>query len=94
MFSRTGELSQLERQIDRAIRELDNHPVGSEDYVRTLDVVTKLHKMKEEEKPSSLSRDTMAIVGANLIGIIMIIKHEHVNVITSRALNLILRSRI
>ena len=94
MFSRTGESSQLERQIDRAIRELDNHPVGSEDYVRAVDVVVKLHRLKEEEKPSSLSKDTMAIVGANLMGIIMIIKHEHVNVITSKALNLILRSRI
>lgn len=94
MFSKTGGLSQLERQIDRAIRELDNHPVGSEDYVRTVDVVVKLHRMKEEEKPSSLSKDTMAIVGANLFGIIMILKHEYAHPITSKALNLILRSRV
>ena len=94
MFSRTGESSQLERQIDRAIRELDNHPVGSQDYVRAVDVVVKLHRMKEEEKSSPVSKDTLAIIGANLLGIIMIIKHEHVNVITSRALNLILKSRI
>ena len=94
MFSRTGESIQLERQIDRAIRELDNHPVGSQDYVRAVDVVVKLHRMKEEEKSSPVSKDTLAIIGANLLGIIMIIKHEHVNVITSRALNLILKSRI
>jgi hypothetical protein len=93
MFFRTGEPTLLDRATDKAIRALDNHQIGSQDYVKTLDSVIKLHKMKEEEKPSSVSRDTLIIAGTNLLGIIMIIRHEHVNVIASKAMNLVLKPR-
>jgi hypothetical protein len=46
-----------------------------------------------QNKKTSVSKDTLATVGANLIGILMVIKHEHVNVITSRAMNLLMRPR-
>lgn len=91
---KSGEMSSLEIVTERAIRELNNHPVGSEEYVRTLDQVVKLHKMREEEKSASVSKDTLIVAGTNLLGIIMIIKHEFLNVITSRALSLILKPRI
>lgn len=93
MFSKMREPSSIELEMERAVRELKNHPIGSEEYMKTLEVIIKLHKMKEEEKPSGLSRDTLAIVGANLLGIIMIIRHEHINVITSRAMNMVMRPR-
>lgn len=93
MFSRAREWSLLDDALDKAIRALNNHPIGSKDYSDTLHVVSQLHEMKQREKSSSVSKDTMAIVGGNLLGIIMILKHEHVNVITSRAMNLLLRAR-
>lgn len=87
------EQSPLERAIDIAIRDLNRHVIGSDDYVRTLEALVKLHKMKTEEKSSSVSKDTLAIVGGNLLGIFMILRHEHVNVITSRAVGLLLKPR-
>jgi hypothetical protein len=95
MFSRTKEPSLLELEIDRAVRELVNHPIGSEEYNRTLDSIVKLHKMKEEEKPSEVSKDTLSVIGANLLGIFMIITYERAgNVISTFARNLILKPRI
>lgn len=93
MFFRIREPSLLEREIDRAVRELVNHPIGSEEYNQTLDAIVKLHKMKEEEKPDEVSKDTLSMIGANLLGIFMIIKHEQFNVITSKAMNLLFRIR-
>lgn len=90
---RFKEPSPLEIEIDRAVRELVNHPIGSEEYNRTLDAIVKLHKMKEEEKPSEVSKDTLSMIGANLLGIFMIIKHEQFNVITSKAMGLLFRIR-
>lgn len=86
--------SLLEEEIDRATRELKNHPIGSEDYVRALDQVVKLHKMLEEEKSSTVSKDTLAVVGANLLGIIMILAHEWTGPITSKALSFIIRPKL
>lgn len=93
MFTRTRSSSLLEDATDRAIRELNKHDVDSEGYAKTLEIVIKLHKMKSEEMPETVSKDTLAVVGANLLGILMIIKHEYVNVISSRAMNLILKPR-
>jgi hypothetical protein len=84
----------LEIALNRAISSLSNHETGSKEYVDTLDAVAKLHKMRQEEKPSSISKDTLLIVTANLLGIILIIKHESVNVITSRAIGLLQKPRI
>lgn len=93
MFWRSRELGLLELEMERAIRDLRNHAVGSSEYVRTLDQIVKIHRIKTEEKPEPVKRDTLVLAGTNLMGILMIIKHEYVNVITSRATNLILKPR-
>lgn len=93
MFSRTREPSLLELATDRALRELEKHQMDSPDYAKTLESTIKLHKLKLEEKTFSVSKDTLVVVAANLVGILMILRYEHANVITSRAMNLILKPR-
>lgn len=93
-MSKSTERLLLEAEVARSIRALKNHVIGSEDYAKTLDHVVVLHKMLAEEKPSNVSKDTMAVVGANLLGIVLVIKHEFVNVVTSRAMSLLLKPRI
>lgn len=84
----------LEVAVNRAIRSLNVYEAGSEEYREALDALVKLHKMKEDEKPNPVSKDTLIIVGANLLGILMVISHEHVNVVTSRAIGLLLKPRL
>jgi hypothetical protein len=83
----------LEVAVNRAIRDLSKYETDSEEYRNALDALVKLHKMKVDERPKSVSGDTLAIVAANLIGIVMIIRHEHVNVVTSRAIGMLPRLR-
>lgn len=90
--SRTSSLIELE--IDRATRELTNHPIGSEEYVRTLDQIVKLHKMLEGDKSSTVSENTLVVVAANLLGIIMILAHEWTGPITSKALSFIIKPKL
>lgn len=91
LMFRFRDLSPLELAFDRVVRDLKNHDITSEEYARKLEAAIKLHKMISEEKSSYVSKDTMASVGANLLGIFMVIKHENVNVITSRAFGLIMK---
>jgi hypothetical protein len=93
VFSRSKELSLIEQAIDRAMRELSHHAIDSKEYTMILDRIVVLSELKQKEKNSAISKDTLAIVGANLLGIFMIIQHEHVNVITSRAMNLVMKPR-
>lgn len=83
----------LEDAIANVYRELNRHTILSDEYAKTFDYLTKLHALRDTEKSKSVSKDTLVVVGANLLGILMIIKHENVNVITSRAMGLLMKPR-
>lgn len=88
MFS-PKEPSDLDREIDRAYRALADHDVGSEEYETALNVVTKLNQLKSENRKSEVSKDAMLSVGANLLGILLIINFERTGIVTSKAMSLI-----
>jgi uncharacterized protein YbaP (TraB family) len=83
----------LESELERILTRLKTELVLSEEYTQTLAITERLHDMMDKDRPSSVSKETLVTVGANLLGIFMIIKHEHVNVITSKALSFVLRPR-
>lgn len=83
----------LESELDRTLRNLRAEMPNTEEYAKTLSLVERLNQMVDKEKPSSVSKDTLLTVGANLLGIILILKHEHANVITTKALGFIMRPR-
>lgn len=78
--------TELEKALDRALVQLANQEVGSKEYGEILDRVSKLHKMKEDETPKSVSKDTQAMIAANLLGILLIISYEQAHVMTTKAL--------
>lgn len=48
-------------------------------------------KQSEAEKPDRVSKETLAVIGANIAGIVMILGYERANVIASKAFSLIMR---
>lgn len=62
---------------------------GSEEYGVALDQLSKLQKIRQDEKPDRVSSDAILGAAVNILGIALILKHEHVNVITSKALGFI-----
>src|SRR5437868_6008168 len=96
MFWSKTPKSQLDWAIVDALNELKNHPIASPAYEARLDKVERLYKLKDSEtpRPEALSPNTMASIGANLLGILMIIRHEHVNVIASKALGFVTKTKI
>lgn len=85
--------SALEQAIDGLFQELSLRQSDSEEYSTMVDQLTKLYKLKEINAPKPLSPDTLAIVVGNLVGIVLIVGHERMHLITSKALNFVLRLR-
>lgn len=83
----------VDRLIAKAVMELQEHDASSEEYGVILERLSKLNKMRIEEKSARVSPDTVLTVTANLLGIIMILKHEQLNVITSKATSFVQRTR-
>lgn len=94
MFPWKKSETHLDREIARATSELENHPVMSEEYGAVMERIVRLTKMKEAEKPSrQISADTVILAATNIVGILLIIRHENVNVITSKAMGHVMKTR-
>lgn len=58
------------------------------------EILTFMEKYRDLTKKTRISPDTLAVVAGNLFGIMLILNHEKMNVITSKALAFVLRGRI
>lgn len=80
------------RELENKERELVWKTEESQDAYslkkRELDL-----KQQEADKPDRVSKDTLAIIAGNIAGIVMIIGYERVNVIASKALSFVMKSR-
>lgn len=87
------EKSGLEEEIDRVLAKMEDLDPHHPDYVKMVEQLGKLHKLKEDEKPSRVSPDTIVVAGANLLGVLIIVGHERAHVVTSRAKDFMLKLR-
>jgi len=86
--------SKLEMAIDSILNDMSKYESNSNEYGEMTSNLEKLLKAKSYEKAKGINPDTAIIVAANLIGIILILKHEKVDIITSKALGFILKGRV
>lgn len=83
--------SEYDKQVRRMLRELETTDPNSEEYGRIVERLNKLQKMRAEDRPEKLSPNTAALVATNILGIVMIVRHEQFNVIATKALGFVLR---
>lgn len=89
----TQQPTALDTTIDEALTQLSGIEVGSEEYTKKMDQITKLYAIKEKNSPKRVSPDTLVIVAGNLLGILAILGHERAHVVTSKALSFVLKPR-
>ena len=89
----------LEKEIDALIKNLSTiSTIDSEDYEETLSKIERLATLKEKLEKAKVnedkvSKDTLVVVAGNLLGIGLILGHERLNIITSKALSFVIRGR-
>ena len=91
-----GKLSKEARQklrveLDRIAKEmlLEEDPAKLKLLKERYDVISDLLKTDWKVSP-----DTLVIVGANLLGIILILKFEQLDIITTKALSFVIKGRV
>lgn len=89
-FKPTPKPSDLEKEIARLFALLASiEEVNSEQYDKVSDQLAKLYKLKEVDSKSRVSKDALVGAAANLAGIFIITQHEHLHIITSKALGFV-----
>lgn len=93
MFAQHKEPTKLDEAINEIYREMAGVTADSKEYAAMVKQLKVLHKMKTAESSNRVTPDTALIVAANILGIIIIVTHERVAVMTSKALGLLMRLR-
>lgn len=77
-------------RLDHAIdATFDAYNPESDDALKQIEALEKLHKLKPETGLKRVNLDTAMIVAGNLVGILLIVGHEHTGVMASKAMSLV-----
>ena len=82
--------------INVLLSEMQGFDAHSDEYAKMVTQLEKLHAMKASEKKPriNVSPDALVAVFGNLAGIGLILNFEKLNVITTKALGFVLKSRV
>ena len=94
MFNRTENVNKtLNQAIADVLSEMKDHAPMSPEYSQLVDQLEKLYKLRSLKKGSGVSADSWVAAGTSLGGIVAILSFERAHVVTSKALNFVLKSR-
>lgn len=93
MFERKQPVNKvkLEDAITRIHAELTNVETGSDDYQRLLLQLERLHALKPEQAERRVTPDAIVAVVGNIIGVLIIVGYEREHVLTSKAMNYLMK---
>lgn len=76
----------LDEEITKLLDEMATQEKDSDEYESMVDQFTKLYELRHK---SRISKETVATIGANITGILLILSHERAHVIASKAFGLV-----
>lgn len=91
MFNRKSDTNDqlLNETIERVMQDMKHEDPNTEKFAQMREQLTELYKIKNENRSRRVSPDTLATIGANLLGIGIIVGHERTHIVTSKALGFI-----
>lgn len=95
MFRKSKDTNQenLEKAIDDILQEMQSVEPISAEYSALADQLAKLYSIKTTKKSDRVSKDALVAVAGNLAGIVLILQHERLHVVTSKALGFVMKIR-
>ena len=81
--------------VDLSIFSEEDKEKHLEQIVKDQEKLDYIGKMLEENQTKVvISPDTLLIVGANLVGILLILNYEKLDIVSSKAVSFILKARV
>ena len=95
-FRKKDKRTLLEKEIDSVLKRMAETDEISGEYRVLVSYLETLYKAREttREPKKRISPDTWLIVGANLVGIILVLRFEKIDSITSKAVQFIIKGRV
>jgi len=84
----------LEEMIDKTSKSMLKLEPGTGEYDKLLRCYERLTDIKDKNRKGRVNSETIAGIFGSLAGIGLIIGHERLNIITSKALGFVLKRRV
>lgn len=86
----------IEKAIAECYIQLATKQPDTKEYAKTLKQISELEKLNnlKNKKTRLFTPDTLLIVGANIVGILLILNYEKADIVASKALGLVSKPRI
>ena len=81
----------LDEHIDATLVQMETLDRTSDEYAELLSQYERLTALKTDNGQGRVSRDTLALVIGNLVGILIIVAYEQKHVLSSKSLPQIIR---
>jgi len=94
IFTKKDKRTRLEKSIDKLHDEILLLDDSDEILPSKMDRLEKLYELNALVAKGKVSKDTVLIVGGNILGLLLILNFEKMGIITSKALGLIIKSRV
>lgn len=95
MFGKTSKIvdAQLETAMIRILDDMQAHDSDSQEYPTQLGYLERLNALKTAQRRNRVSPDQMALVGGNLLGILIIVAYEQKHAMVSKATGFLIRAQ-
>lgn len=84
----------LQELIDLVQTQMLTEGADSDKFREMNDELERLYAMKKANKSSRVSPDALVAVAGNLLGIGLILQHERLHVVTSKALSFVTKTKV
>lgn len=91
--SKREESDKLDKVVDKLMNNLLEYNPEDKEFIDAMNHLDRITQMRAKDRPNRVSRDTMAIVIGNLLGILVIVAYEQKHVMTSKGLGQILKPK-
>lgn len=84
----------LEKEIDAVLGLMSNVDPRKNDYAIMVEHLKTLHEAQATVKSKKMSPDAKAIIGGNLLILVITLGYERAHVITTKALGFVIKGRV
>lgn len=91
IFTRRVKENPYEHLIESVIFRMNAAEEGTEEYKELLSNLERLERLNKDMHEPLLDANKSLAAAVNLVGILAVLKHEQLNVITSKAFSLVMR---
>jgi hypothetical protein len=88
---RTESQKLIDEEIKRLIQVLKYESPTEENYVKITNNLKALCEARERKNPLQMNVDTLLAIGANVLGLMIVLNFERTGVITSKAFGMLWR---